>query len=276
MADKPKLSLIIDSLDLQADAIQVVDGVLPVPAVIARNMVYDYAGLKVLKPFDELEAAARFADGIPITREHPDAGIVTDRAEILGFLKNPIAENDELKGILEISDRDLIADVQSGKIKEVSIGFFCNLDHTTGTLDSTTYDAVQRGIFLNHVAAVENGRCSIEDGCGFNMDSKEPDELKAVTDKLDTMQAQIDTVTADRDSLKESLETIITTEKDAIIAELTAMQDAKTKEDLEKLSLDSLKKEIEMVKELQTDRLSFKGTQPARSAVDEAYAKVGR
>ena len=47
-------------------------------------------------------------------------------------------------------------------------------------------------------------------------------------------------------------------------------------DDLEKLSLDSLKKEIEMVKELQTDRLSFKGTQPARSAVDEAYAKVGR
>lgn len=313
MADKPKLSLIIDSLDLQADAIQVVDGVLPVPAVIAKNMVYDYAGLKVLKPFDELEAAAKFADGIPITREHPDAGIVTDRAEILGFLKNPIAENDELRGILEISDKDLIADVQDGKIKEVSIGFFCNLDHTAGTLDSTEYDAVQRGIFLNHVAAVENGRCSIADGCGFKTDAIDspPDligkldtaigmatnewgdnklkdllvEIKEMimaagttgdSDVVAAMTAKLDAMTADRDSLKESIETIIKTEKDALIAQLTEVQDAKTKEDLEGLRLDELKKELAMVKELQTDRLSFKSAQSGRTAVDDAYAKVGR
>jgi hypothetical protein len=54
------------------------------------------------------------------------------------------------------------------------------------------------------------------------------------------------------------------------------MQNAKTAEDLEKLELDALKKELEMVKELQTDRLSFRGAQSGKSAVDEAYAKVGR
>lgn len=311
MADKPKLSLITDSMELKIDGMTEKDGILSVPAVIAKHMIQDYDGLKVLKPAEELEAAAKFADGIPITRGHPDAGIVTDRGEVLGFLNDPIFENDELSGILDIADKDLAADVKDGKLTGLSIGFFCNLDKSGGTVGDTAYDATQKDIFLNHVAAVDTGRCSIKDGCGFKMD--EIDSPPDLIGKLDTaigmatnewgdnklkdllveIKEMITTettgdsgkaavtkalvaVTADRDSLKESLETIIKTEKDALIAELTAMQDAKTKEDLAKLSLDALKKEIDMVKELQTDRLSFKGTQPGKSAVDEAYAKVGR
>ena len=262
MADKPKLSLVVDSLALQTDGMQEVDGILSVPVVIAREMILDYDGLKVLKPFDELEAASKFADGIPVTREHPDAGIVTDRAEVLGFLRNPIAENDELKGILEISNTDLIADIKDGKIKEVSGRFFCNLDHTPGTFNNGMYDAVQRAIFMNHVAIVDAGRCSIKDGCGLQTDAKpEPADLTAIT--------------AERDALKAELESIVKVEKDNIIKELTELQDAKTAEDLSKLRLDELKTELDMVRELKTDRLTF-GKKSTGSVVDDAYAKVGR
>ena len=311
MADKPRLSLITDSMELKIDGMTEKDGILSVPAVIAKHLIQDYDGLKVLKPAGELEEAARFADGIPITRAHPDAGIVTDRGEVLGFLQDPTFKNDELSGILNIADKDLAADVKDGKLTDLSIGFFCNLDHTEGTVGDAHYDAIQKGIFLNHVAIVDKGRCSIEDGCGFQIDAI--DSPPDLTGKLDTaigmatnewgdnklkdllveikemittgtkgdvadatIQAQIDAITADRDALRESLETIIKTEKDAIIAELTAMQDAKKKEDLEKLKLDELKKELAMVKELQTDRLSFKNKPQGRTAVDEAYAKVGR
>jgi hypothetical protein len=312
MADKPKLSLITDSMELKIDRMTEKDGILSVPAVIAKHMIQDYDGLKVLKPAEELEAAAKFADGIPITRGHPDAGVVTDRREVLGFLNDPTFENDELSGILNIADKDLAADVKDGTLTGLSIGFFCNLDKSGGTVGDSAYDATQKDIFLNHVAAVDTGRCSIKDGCGFKTDeidsppdligkidtaigmatnewgdNKLKDLLVEIKEMITTSatgdsgeaavtQAKLIAVTADRDSLKESLETIIKTEKDALIAELTAMQDAKTKEDLEKLRLDELKKELEMVKELQTDRLSFKGTQPGKSAVDEAYAKVGR
>ena len=77
MADKSNLSLIIDALELSTDGMQEKDGILSVPATVARHLIQDYDGLKVLKPAEELEAAAKFADGIPVTRDHPNAGIVT-------------------------------------------------------------------------------------------------------------------------------------------------------------------------------------------------------
>jgi hypothetical protein len=320
MAETSNLSLIIDSLELSTDGMTEKDGILSVPATVAKHMIQDYDGLRVLKPAEELEAAAMFADGIPITRDHPNAGIVTDRAEVLGFLKNPLFENDELTATLEIADKDLAADVKTGKLTGLSIGFFCNLDRTEGAVGDAKYDAIQKDIFLNHVAVVGEGRCSIADGCGFHADSKKIDsppdligkldtaigmaaneygstalkdllveikemvtsgstaaDSKAVSDKLDALKGKVTKITAERDSLKETLESIIKTEKDALIADLTAMQDAKTKEDLEKLKLDELKKELDMVKELRTDRLTLgKSHASGRSAIDDAYAKVGR
>ena len=308
MAETSNLSLIIDSMELHTDGMQEKDGILTIPATVAKHMIQDYDGLRVLKPAEELEAAAMFADGIPITRDHPNAGIVTDRAEVLGFLKDPTFENDELKGILNIADKDLAADVKDGKLTGLSIGFFCNLDKTEGTVGDAKYDAIQTDIFLNHVAVVDAGRCSITDGCGFHTDSKKIDSPPDLIGKIDTAIGMATNewgdntlkdlleeikqmvtaappagdsaakITAERDALKAELEKIITTEKDALIAELTAVQDAKTKEDLEKLQLDELKKELEMVHELRTDRLSFgKGNgSGGKTAVDSAYEKVGR
>jgi len=305
MAETSNLSLIIDSLELQTDGMQEKDGILSIPATVAKNLIQDYDGLRVLKPAAELEAAAKFADRIPITRGHPDAGIVTDRREVLGFLTDPLYESDELKGILEIADKDLAADVKDGKLTGLSIGFFCNLDRTEGTVGDAKYDAVQKDIFLNHIAVVDQGRCSIEDGCGFHTDSKKIDSPPDLIGKLDTAigmsenewnstlkdllveikemvtatppagdSAALTRVTAERDAFKADLEAIIKTERDALITELTEMQDAKTREDLEKLQLDELKKEIDMVRELRTDRLSFKGHgKGGKSAIDAAYGK---
>ena len=310
MPTKSNTTLVIDAIALDVSGMTEKDGILSIPAVIAKHMIQDYDDLKVLKPAEELEAAAMFADGIPITRDHPNAGIVTDRAEVLGFLKDPLFENDELKGILKIADKDLAADVKNRKLTGLSIGFFCNLDKTEGAVGDAKYDAVQKDIFLNHVAIVDQGRCSIEDGCGFHTDSgKKIDSPPDLIGKLDTAigmaesdygsntlkdllveikemlltpesstdSATLQKITAERDSLKADLETIIRTEKDALIAELVAAQDTKTKDDLEKLKLDELKKELDMVKELRTDRLSFgKGHGSGKTAVDDAYAKVGR
>lgn len=309
MADNKHLSLITDALELSTDGMQEKDGILSVPATVAKHLIQDYDGLRVLKPAAELEAAARFADGIPITRDHPNAGIVTDRGEVLGFLKDPLFENDELKATLEIADKDLAADVKDGKLTGLSIGFFCNLDKTEGTVGDAKYDAVQKDIFLNHIAIVSEGRCSIADGCGFNTDSvKKIDSPPDLIGKLDTAigmattewgdstlkdllteikemittagtgdAAALTKIIAERDSLKADIEKTIQIEKDALIAELTSIQDAKTKEDLEKLRLDELKKELRLVNELRTDRLSYgKGHGGGKSAVDDAYGKVGR
>lgn len=357
---KPLFSDSLPAMKLDLDSAKETDGVFSVPVTIANaKHIYDYDGLKVRKPFDELKASAAFADGIPITREHPPAGIVTDRRQVLGFLKNPLAEDDILKGILAITDKDLIADVKDKKLTEVSPGFFCDLDDTqSGELGSEHFDATQTNIFLNHVAVVENGRCSIEDGCGISLDAKKypvPSELvnivkaaierakamkdksllnmleelrkgisvkkdsiddsnKAVIDAFSALQEETNTLKADlegfaraetdsltdevsvlqdakvvldyikdikveRDTLRSELGGIVQAEKDSLVDELTLLQDAKSESDLSKLSLDELKNDLNLVKELKAGRLSFpeteEGTRGAgQKVIDDAYSKI--
>ena len=174
-------SYFIDSVpepgrEIDIGGIRITDAGLKVPVTIARSdHVYDYGVVKAVKPFDELKEASAVADKIPVTRDHPAAGLVTDRRQILGFLTNATAENDMLKGILEITEQDLIADIKTGKAKEISPGFFCTLDESEkgrGVLkNGKKYTATQRNIYLNHIAVVEKGRCSIEDGCGITRDT---------------------------------------------------------------------------------------------------------
>ena len=58
-------SISTDALPLQLDldSLTEANGMLAVPAIAAKEMVYDYDGLRILKPFEELKAAALFANG---------------------------------------------------------------------------------------------------------------------------------------------------------------------------------------------------------------------
>ena len=317
---KPWFSDSLPSVKLDIANADEADGILSVPVIVANaKHIYDYDGVKVHKPFDELKAAALFADGIPITREHPSGGIVTDRGQVLGFFKSPIAEDDLLKGVLAITDKDLIADVKEKRLSEVSAGFFCDLDETaSGESGVERYDATQKNIFLNHIAVVENGRCSVENGCGIGLDAKYPvpsdlvdiiraaiERAKAMKDKslLNMLEKLLKgvsvkkedlkkTVDADalnlvkikdafskladeRDLLKGKLDGIVKAEKDSIIVELTSLQDSKTKADLDKLALDDLQKELDMVRAIRAKRLSVPDS-PRSSGRDAIYGKVGK
>lgn len=305
---------IIDShsFKLDKDKAKIVDGILEVPVIVAREMVYDYGSTKALKPRDELEKAAQFADGIAITRSHPEAGIVTDQAEILGTFRNPEMVDEELSGVLRITNKSLIGDVLDGTLKEVSGGFFCNLDRTaSGDYEGTHYDATQKNILLNHVAIVDRGRCSLEDGCGIQMDS--PPELRGkldtaigmaqreyqselkdllveikdmlgTTKKLDAaedsdlntkLSETLLTLKTDNEKLKADLDAITVKERDAIIGELLKAQDTKGEADLLKLSIPELRKELDMVNQITATRLSIDNRSGGTKAIDEAYDKVG-
>ena len=262
---KPRYTDSLPSMKLDVDSAEEADGVLSVPVTVANaKHIYDYDGFKVLKPFDELEAAALFADGIPITREHPPAGIVTDRGQVLGFFKSPTAKDDLLKGILAITDKDLIADVKDKKLTEVSAGFFCDLDETKkGELDGKPYDATQKNIFLNHVAVVENGRCSIEDGCGIGVDAK---KYPVPSDLVDKIKAAIARAKAMKDKslynlLKELLKGV-SVKKDSKegkkdIPDADAINLVKVKDAFAKLTAerDSLKDKVEEIRKAERDAL---------------------
>ncbi|HDS45970.1 MAG TPA: DUF2213 domain-containing protein [Methanomicrobia archaeon] len=306
-AENDSIAQFTDSFALKLDEATEEDGTLRVPATIAHSKhVYGYndGAIKAVKPFSELEAAARFANGIPVTRDHPKAGIVTMRDQVLGFLRDPRAESDVLTGILEISDKDLIADIKAEKLSDVSPGYFCTLDtsdEARGSLgDGKEYNAVQREIFLNHVAVCAEGRCSSRDGCGLNIvpttttesaeqPAEQPDQSATVSQLQEAKDAvarlkreraeaaaQRDEAVAQRDALQQKLAELVQAEKDALVAELTTLQDTKTESDLQALDLDALTKELDMVKGLRTARLAAPRSEvKGRARIDEVYGKIG-
>ena len=151
--------------------------VLKVPIVLAKEMIYHYDDYDAFRPSDELEAIAPFIKGVPVTRGHPEAKIVTDRMEVMGWAQDAEYEDDELRVVLEIADKSLIEDIQSGKLRGVSPGHFSRLDKaSSGEYEGTHYDATQRDIFIDHIAIVEKGRCSTEDGCGIMLDEESKDK----------------------------------------------------------------------------------------------------
>jgi hypothetical protein len=350
--------------------------VLRVPIVLAKEMVYHYDDYDAFRPREELEAIASYIKGVPVTRGHPAAKIVTDRDEVRGWALDAEFEEDELRVVLEIADKDLIVDIQSGTLVGVSPGHFSRLDkNASGEFNGTHYDVTQRDLFIDHIAIVEKGRCNTTDGCGVVLDEKiesngdkrakkkEEDEegrmkpkavekkvdaamavaekiekkaeegvevLKAIVDleevpsavvakvkkalgiaekigeeakktlkdKLEVVKTavgesegeeeeeeeKVDAIAdekiagleAERDELKTALDEIVSAEKEKVIDELKTIQDVKTEDELKKMSLDSLKGDLELVKALSGKKISFGDkVDDGDGSIKSAYKSVG-
>jgi hypothetical protein len=177
-----------DRATLGDKVIEETDQILVMPAVIARELVQDYPTGKAYKPADELEKAAYTAEGRWVaTMEHPETGLLTRRSDIKGRMGIPVFRKDitdpktkrpKVRGIsTEITwfkdkvPKQLIDDVKSGALKDVSIGFTYEEDATPGEFEGEHYDFAQRNIFIDHVVApCPQGRCP-SPYCGIGVDS---------------------------------------------------------------------------------------------------------
>lgn len=79
---------------------------------------------------------------------------------IKGITLNDVIKEDNLVKIsVLIYDSGLISDITTGKMQELSCGYYCELDHTKGVSpEGESYDAIQRNIRQNHLAVVPKGR----------------------------------------------------------------------------------------------------------------------
>lgn len=126
------------------------------------------------KPAEELQRAAWSFDNAPFTLGHPDTGMVRSVDDIHGFWRNPRYDSDEhrLDADLYIPATD---DEALGWVEDhnnVSVGFYnrtvSEYEGETGDLTDDEVDGFQVDIYGNHVAGVEQGRCSDEHGCGLD------------------------------------------------------------------------------------------------------------
>ena len=149
---------------------------LTVPAVITREDVYDYDGMLVYEPAEEIEEATLTAENAWIVENHPSEVILTKAEDIKGTVAKAVFEEDRIKADLTFyKDRcspQYLNDIKKGRIKSVSIGFFWEPEPRKGEFKGKHYDYVMRGIFIDHVAVGSwTGRCSYP-LCGIGIDGK--------------------------------------------------------------------------------------------------------
>mgnify|MGYP000199752222 CR=1 FL=1 len=145
------------------------------------------------KPADELQRAAWSFDNSPLTIEHPPTGMVKRTEDVRGFWRSPRYNNDEERLLanlyVPVTDDETINFIED--YGDVSVGFYnrrdFDYDGNTGTLTDDDVDAFQVDILGNHIAAVKNGRCSSEHGCGID---DGPYGKTVVTDQTTTFEVQ--------------------------------------------------------------------------------------
>ena len=152
------------------------DETVTVPAVITKEGVYDYDGMLVYEPAEEIEEATLTARNAWIVENHPAEIIVTKAEDIRGSVAEAVFVEDRVKADLTFfKDRcstKYLADIKKGRIKSVSIGFFWEPEEQKGEFNGEHYDYVMRKIFIDHVAVGSwRGRCNYP-VCGIGINGK--------------------------------------------------------------------------------------------------------
>jgi hypothetical protein len=153
-------SVKVESVQVKED-----DETLTVSAVITREGVYEYDGMLVYEPAEEVEKAAFTAMNAWIVEEHPPEIILSNPAMIRGTVRNPVFVEDRIKADLvffkERCSPRYLNDVKKGRARSVSIGFFWDCVPHKGEFKGQRYDYVKKNILIDHVAVGSwQGRCS--------------------------------------------------------------------------------------------------------------------
>lgn len=153
------------------------DGYLAGRVKAARTGVQQYAGkevgwperdsVAVYRPLDEVMRVDSLASykGKPVTDGHPDVRVSAEnwRDMAHGTVMGVQRDGEAVALDLNVSAKSLIDKIEAGEARQLSAGYVAKIDRTSGeTEDGTPYDAVQRDIYVDHLAVVPAGRAGSE------------------------------------------------------------------------------------------------------------------
>jgi hypothetical protein len=100
------------------------------------------------------EASMNSIKGKPVTKNHPEEMVNSKNFKdyVVGFIDDVWRDGDNLVGVIVIQDEEAIKAVESGELKDLSLGYTAKLVKLEdGVLK-------QENIVINHLAIVANGR----------------------------------------------------------------------------------------------------------------------
>lgn len=91
---------------------------------------------------------------------------------------------------LHINDPAAVADIENGRLHDISCGYSCKLDASPGVYEGQPYDVIQRRIRYNHVAVLPKGKGRAGVDVAIRTDSSDADCVE-LTDKEKTMTQRV-------------------------------------------------------------------------------------
>lgn len=156
-------------------------GFLRVSARLTKTGIFKYDKSCEYRSEEEVFRADSIESlrGAPVTDLHPSErgsdGFLTPanaKNHIVGITESVERDGSYLKGSLIIFHEDAIKAIESGERQEISLGYKCRLEPTSGSVNGEAYDAVQRDIIVNHVAIGPKGWGRAGPDCAIRIDSQ--------------------------------------------------------------------------------------------------------
>lgn len=162
------------------------DGSIMVPALLGRTGILEYIRpdgsisreLKTPEALFDPESLASLVN-CAVTFDHPAVSVTAEnRKELaIGFVFSDVrAETPFIASSLVITDATMIARVRStgdDALREISLGYECDVDSVSGTYQGLEYDAVHSNIRYNHVALLPRNSGRAGPTVGLRLDSKD-------------------------------------------------------------------------------------------------------
>lgn len=199
----------------------------------------------------------------PVTIDHPAIVDPDNWQDVtVGHVAGmPERDGDYVASPLRLHTRDAIDQAEDGKLQELSCGYSCTLDRTPGIYNGQAYDAVQRNIRYNHVAAGPEGwgragpevRMRLDSAfgeLGSYVQDTMPDDIK-----LREAQTALTQATADLEAARQDAKTAKTEADRAAAKEReTAAENARLRAENEVLKLQAARSDSASTARQQQDR----------------------
>lgn len=196
------MKIVLDRYQFKASKDE--DGFLFDSPVVGRTGIQLYRNndgtiRKEYRPPDEVFSADSLKSfvGKPITIGHPAQGVKSGDGGIVGAIVSEAwRDGNTVRVKVVVHDSAAINQIESGALKELSLGYRVDRDMTSGTTDDgQTYDAIQRNIRINHLAIVDKGRAGV---ARFNIDSEDIEvTFEEMKGAYDALKAKHDALVAD-------------------------------------------------------------------------------
>jgi HK97 family phage prohead protease len=135
---------------------------------------------------------------------------------------------------LLINDPGAIAEVENGRLRDISCGYRCRLEQAPGVWNGERYDAIQRDIRYNHVAVLPRGRGRAGADVSLRLDSK---AAECVESDATTEEKTMKVIRIDGKDIEYGSETHIKHLEDSHLKDLQAAETAKRAWEAERTEL---------------------------------------